>query len=182
MKRALCAALLLFACCSAFAQVDSLAVQRAANAVPVLRSMMKDPDSFVLERVFKSGSGPELYSICYMFRAHNSYGGYGDIGIVIQAWGELPEMNKKLKRMYKDRVIGKLVMDEKDAMGGPPMCLRILQTPHHVDITAEVKAALAPPPAPAPPAESAEDKAKHAQQYADCLKLAVDNPKVVCKQ
>ncbi|MGA7080129.1 MAG: hypothetical protein WBQ43_02670 [Terriglobales bacterium] len=31
-------------------------------------------------------------------------------------------------------------------------------------------------------AATAADKAKAAQQYADCLKLAVDNPKIVCKQ
>ena len=36
--------------------------------------------------------------------------------------------------------------------------------------------------APEPAIESPVDQAKHAQQYADCLKLAVDNPSMVCKQ
>ncbi len=34
----------------------------------------------------------------------------------------------------------------------------------------------------APTAATAADKAKQAQKYADCLKLAVDNPTIVCKQ
>ena len=33
-----------------------------------------------------------------------------------------------------------------------------------------------------PAVERPADKPKHAQQYADCLKLAVDNPSMVCKQ
>jgi len=41
-----------------------------------------------------------------------------------------------------------------------------------------------PPVAPAqePPPPSLEDQAKQAQQYADCLKIAVNNPSIVCKQ
>jgi hypothetical protein len=30
--------------------------------------------------------------------------------------------------------------------------------------------------------ESPADKAKQAQQYADCLKLALDNPQIICSQ
>lgn len=37
------------------------------------------------------------------------------------------------------------------------------------------------PTAP-PPAVTPAEQAKQAQAYADCLKLAVDNPKIVCKQ
>lgn len=41
-----------------------------------------------------------------------------------------------------------------------------------------------PPAAPAqePPPPSLEDQAKQAQQYADCLKIAVNNPSIACKQ
>jgi len=42
------------------------------------------------------------------------------------------------------------------------------------------QAPVAPAQQPAPP--SLEDQAKHAQQYADCLKIAVNNPSIVCKQ
>ena len=43
-----------------------------------------------------------------------------------------------------------------------------------------VQAAQAEPPAE-PPAISLAEQAKQAQQYADCLKVAVDNPSVTCK-
>lgn len=171
MKRASCIALLLVVCCSAFAQVDLVAVQRAVNAVPVLRSMMKDPDSFVLEGVYIE-AGPKAlpghYEICYAFRAHNSYGGYSGMGVASQNWGEC----KRCSKNYKE---GTLEILEGATHNWTPCQAKF----SHVDITAEVKAALA---TPAPPTESAEDKAKHAQEYADCLKLAVDNPKVLCKQ
>jgi hypothetical protein len=36
--------------------------------------------------------------------------------------------------------------------------------------------------APAPPTQTPEDAAQKAQQYADCLKAAVNNPSIVCKQ
>jgi hypothetical protein len=54
------------------------------------------------------------------------------------------------------------------------------------DVEAQVctpQAAPAPEPTPAPEAApSPAEQAKQAQAYADCLKLAVDNPKIVCKQ
>jgi hypothetical protein len=48
-----------------------------------------------------------------------------------------------------------------------------------LDITARVKSALA---APAPVTTTPAEQVKRAQAYADCLKLAVDNPAIVCKQ
>jgi hypothetical protein len=152
---------------SALAQVDAATVERAANAVPTLHSMMKDPDSFVLERVLVAEPNkkhPEKpRDLCFFFRAHNSMGGYGDTG---RAW-----MNSK----------GKLSVF--DPSGGEQLAAGIICNPkHQTDITADVKTALAPPAPPARPEESAEDKAKHAQQYADCLKVAVSNPSIVCKQ
>ena len=48
------------------------------------------------------------------------------------------------------------------------------------DITAEVKAALNPP-VPTPATLTPAEEAEQAQQRADCLKLAVNNPKIVCK-
>jgi len=54
------------------------------------------------------------------------------------------------------------------------------------DVEAQVctpQAASVPEPTPAPEAApSPTEQAKQAQAYADCLKLAVDNPKIVCKQ
>lgn len=57
-------------------------VQRAANAVPALRNMMRDPDSFVLERVFqlvvvKQGNPEKSHNdVCYYYRSRNGFGGY----------------------------------------------------------------------------------------------------------
>jgi hypothetical protein len=39
----------------------------------------------------------------------------------------------------------------------------------------------APAPETGPPTLTPADQAKKAQQYADCLKAAVDNPSIVCK-
>ncbi|MGD0793308.1 MAG: hypothetical protein ABR920_16185 [Terriglobales bacterium] len=161
---------------SAFAQAaDPIAVQRAVTAVPVLRSMMKDPDSFQLESVYQTKGRNKnqrndfflgQFDVCFVYRAHNSYGAYSGSEVALQIWSA--------KKMEKN---GRIIIFDRGEHLGTCAADNIA-----VDITAEVKAALAPPPAPAPPADSAEDKAKHAQQYADCLKLAVDNPKVVCKQ
>jgi hypothetical protein len=52
-------------------------------------------------------------------------------------------------------------------------------TPSTLDLLAP---ASAPEPAPDPAVERPADKSEHAQQYADCLTLAVDNPSMVCKQ
>ena len=38
-----------------------------------------------------------------------------------------------------------------------------------------------PAPEAAPQTQSPAEQAKQAQQYADCLKAAVDNPSIVCK-
>ena len=66
---------------SGFAQVDQQTAHRAAEGAVRLRSMMKDPDSFVLESVYllkadKKGSS----EICYYYNAKNSYGGYTNGG------------------------------------------------------------------------------------------------------
>lgn len=49
------------------------------------------------------------------------------------------------------------------------------------NITAEVKAALAPPTPSPVIQQSPAEQAEQAQQRADCLKLAVKNPSIVCK-
>lgn len=38
------------------------------------------------------------------------------------------------------------------------------------------------PPAPTTPAVTAAEQARAAQAYADCLKLAINNPKIACNQ
>lgn len=82
---------------SAYAGTEKTTIQRVSAAVPELRSMMKDPDSFVLESVFTT-STPVIVcetkwcrhkehvlvpSVCLTVRAHNSYGGYGDSGMAV---------------------------------------------------------------------------------------------------
>jgi hypothetical protein len=51
-------------------------VQRAASAVPELREMMRDPDSFVLTNVYQLVVVGGHNDVCYYFRSHNAMGGY----------------------------------------------------------------------------------------------------------
>jgi hypothetical protein len=148
-------------------------VKRAAGAVPVLRSMMKDPESFVLEAVYlrestnkysqkHNNDAPEF---CYFFRSHNSMGGYGDTGEAL-----LDE---------KDHLS---ILDANDPNQSKVYIAMMTCTPNRrlADITAGVKTALNPP-VPTPPTLTPEEQAEQAQQRADCLKLAVKNPSIVCK-
>lgn len=140
-------------------------IQRAAKGIPILRSAMKDPDSFVLEGVHLKAPNKEgISDVCYSYRAHNSYGGYSGTGTarlnskgIVDAFGSST--------------------DDDFAQAMNSCSLRVQSIT--LDITAEVKAALA---SPAPPAVTPAESARQAQAYADCLKLAVDNPKIVCKQ
>ena len=149
-------------------------VKRAADAVPVLRSMMKDPDSFVLEAVYMREStnkysqkhNNDAPEFCYFFRSHNSMGGYGNTGEAL--------LNEKGKiEILADNE----PTDTSGVYYGMMTC-----TPKRrlADITAEVKTALNQP-APTPPTLTPEEQAEQAQQRADCLKLAVKNPSIVCK-
>jgi hypothetical protein len=149
-------------------------VKRAAGAVPVLRSMMKDPDSFVLEAVYlrestnkysqkHNNDAPEF---CYFFRSHNSMGGYGNTGEAL--------LNEKGQI---EILVDNEPTDHSGVYYGMMTC-----TPKRrlAEITAEVKAALNPP-VPTASTLTPEQQAEQAQQRADCLKLAVKNPSVVCK-
>ncbi|MGA7447852.1 MAG: hypothetical protein WBQ43_02780 [Terriglobales bacterium] len=140
-------------------------VQRAVSGVPKLRAAMKDPDSFVLESVhLKAPNKQGISDICYSYRAHNSYGGYSGTGTA------------RLNSKGIVDAFGSSTDDEiAQAMNS---CSQLVQS-MTLDITAQVKSALAPT---APVADSPAEQAKQAQAYADCLKLAVDNPKIVCKQ
>jgi hypothetical protein len=148
-------------------------VRRAAGAVPTLRSMMRDPDSFVLEAVYLRESSNKLSQkhnndapeFCYFFRSHNAMGGYGDTGEAqMDENGEL--------RIY----------DATDPEQSKVYIAMMTCTPKRrlADITTEVKAALNPP-VPTPATLTPAEEAEQAQQRADCLKLAVNNPKIVCK-
>jgi len=155
-------------------EVTPEVVKRAAGAVPVLRSMMKDPDSFVLEAVYlreptnkysqkHNNDAPEF---CYFFRSHNSMGGYGNTGEAL--------LNEKGQ---VEILVDNEPTDRSGVYYGMMTC-----TPKRrlADLTAQVKAALNPP-APAPSALTPEQQAEQAQQRADCLKLAIKNPSIVCK-
>ena len=149
-------------------------VKRAADGVVVLRSLMKDPDSFVLESVYlrestnkfsqKHNSDPPEF--CYFYRSHNSMGGYGNTGEAL--------LNEKGK-------IEILVDDKPTDHSGIYYGMMTCSPKRRLaDITAEVKTALNPP-APPPPTLTPEEQAEQAQQRADCLKLALKNPSIVCK-
>lgn len=155
-------------------EVTPEVVKRAADAVPVLRSMMKDPDSFVLEAVYLREStnkysqrhNSDAPEFCYFFRSHNSMGGYGNTGEAL--------LNEKGQ---VELLVDNGPTDHSGVYYGMMTC-----TPKRrlADITAEVKTAL-DPPAPTPPTLTPEQQAEQAQQRADCLKLAVKNPSIVCK-
>jgi hypothetical protein len=156
--------------------------------------MMRDPDSFVFESVFTT-STPVIVcetwtcrhktkvpvtSICLSFRSHNAYGGYGDSGIaVLRESGVLNVLETDSNPLHTDVFHdygAKISLTTKGEPREPCQAKNLT-----ADITAEVKAALNPP-ASTPVSQTPADQAKQAQQYADCLKLAVDNPNIVCKQ
>lgn len=159
---------------TAHQEVTLEVVKRAADAVAVLRSLMKDPDSFVLEAVYlrestnkfsqKHNSDPPEF--CYFYRSHNSMGGYGNTGEAL--------LNEKGKI--------EILVDDKPTDHSGIYYGMMTCTPKRrlADITAEVKTALNPP-APAAPKLTPEEQAEQAQQRADCLKLAVKNPSISCK-
>src|ERR1700751_3422657 len=79
------ASLLLLIAAAASAQngadVDPAVIQRAGDGAVQLRSMMKDPKSFVLEQVYQLKPDKKgRYEICYFYNARNSFGGYGNNG------------------------------------------------------------------------------------------------------
>jgi hypothetical protein len=142
-------------------------VQQAAAVIPAIRNRMRDPDSFIFEEASIVNRGKIVENtICLFYRSKNGYGGYNRESAQIQL-ADIYDIKGKL-RLASGTVI--------QTPNGDLVGCGVGRFDGVTDITAEVKAALAPP------AESAEDKAKRAQQYADCLKLLVDNPKVVCKQ
>ncbi len=66
---------------SASAQSDAATVQRATDGVIHLHSMMKDPNSFVLESAYLLKADKHgISEVCYLFNSHNSFGGYGETG------------------------------------------------------------------------------------------------------
>jgi hypothetical protein len=149
-------------------------VKRATDGVPVLRSLMKDPDSFVLESVYLRESTNKLSQkhnndapeFCYFFRSHNSMGGYGNTGEAL--------LNEKGQI---EILVDNEPTDRSGIYFGMMTCTPARRL---ADITVEVKAALNPP-APSQTALTPEEQAEKAQQRADCLKLAVNNPSIVCK-
>ena len=120
-------------------EVTPEVVKRAANAVPVLRSMMKDPDSFVLEAVYlreptnkySQQHNNDAAEFCYFFRSHNSMGGYGNTGEAL--------LNEKRQIEF---LVDNEPTDRSGIYYGMMTC-----TPKRrlADITAEVRTALNPP-------------------------------------
>ncbi len=134
-------------------------VKRAAAAVPVLLYLRESANKYGQKH---NNDDPEF---CYCFRSHNAMGGYGDTGEA-----QLDEKGHLQIFDANDREQSKVYI----AMMTCTLKRRL------ADITAEVKTALNPPPPP-PSALTPEEQAKRAQQYADCLKVAVNNPSIVCK-
>ena len=144
-------------------------VQRAVSGVPVLRSAMKDPDSFVLEGVWLRPPNKQgISDVCYSYRARNSYGGYAGTGTA---------------RLNSQGVIDSFGSSADDEMVQVLMACSSFDHPRSLNVTAQVNAILHPvAPAPVtPPTLTPAEQAKQAQQHADCLKAAVDNPSIVCK-
>jgi hypothetical protein len=141
----------------------NLSVTRAVAGISALRSAMLDPDSFVLENVtVKAPNKQGVIDVCYTFRSHNRMGGYASSGTA---------------RLNSKDIIDMIVNEDMaNSLFNP--CFLDLQA-HTLSIFTQVKAVLN---APSPTAQTPEEQAKQAQQYADCLKVAVNNPSIVCKQ
>jgi len=138
---------------------------RAVDGVSLLKPKLKDPDSLQIANVFLRDSKNQggVVEICYLFRAHNSFGGYG---------GELGEAI-----LRNDGV--EIVEDAGRPTGRVTNIIDPCRpNARTADITKDVLAALSAPPLVAQ--GTPVQQAKRAQQYADCLKVAVDNPSVVC--
>lgn len=171
----------------AWAQTGGSPAQQAAAAVPHLKEKMKDPDSFVLEHVY-TASIPTIKcdsnwcrhkehvivaALCFIYRSRNSYGGYGFSGGAV-----LPlEIVDAHLSQWKDK---SLHLYEQDNRGefhsffGDELVKGCQPKYATGEVTEEVNSYMHPKP-PMP-----EARANAAQQYADCLKLAVDNPRVSC--
>ena len=196
MKRVLVALFVLLASIVTLAQDKSTqetTVKRASDAVSRLHDEMRDPDSFVLEGVFitatpvtvcetkwcKHKTKVPVASICYSFRSHNAYGGYGDGGLAVLKENNTLAILDKCEQSWGHPAgycdsSAKIHLTE---LSEPELPCQSKNTT--ADITAEVKAALAPPAStPVSPA----DAAAKAQQYADCMKVAVNNPSIVSKE
>jgi len=125
------------ACWGATVPYDAAVVQRAADGAVTLRGMMKDPDSFVLEGVFLMRPNKHgISDVCYFYRSHNSYGGYGGTG--------------EARLNSKDRVE---VIEKSDTAGGS--IIDAINDPCKAsrearDITIPVKTILSAPPSTTP--------------------------------
>jgi hypothetical protein len=109
-------------------------VPRAARAIPAIRSLMKDPASFVLEGVYLKAPNKEgISDVCFAFRSHNSYGGYSGSGTA---------------RLNSKDIVDNVYDSDMAASVFNP-CLLTSES-NWVNITAEVTAALTQPPAAKP--------------------------------
>jgi hypothetical protein len=138
--------------------------RHAVSALPALQASMKDPDSFVLETVYVTAPKSGGHAFCYVYRSRNSYGGYSGTSVA---------------RLNSHDILDSFAKASDISLFN--FCTQDTWS-HQLNITEYVNAVLHPPAPEVPPPASPEDAAKKAQQYADCLKLAVDNPKIVCKQ
>jgi hypothetical protein len=139
----------------AFAQADSTTViQRAAAAVPTLRSMMNDPDSFVLIAVHtainkgvkcdgsfcKHKTPNYVTNLCFTFRSHNPMGGYGQPNVAVLITENEDHMLKGQSGQLL--VIGTLEEAETNSgLSLPEWQKTCRSSKFDKDVTAEVKAA-----------------------------------------
>ncbi|MGO9084140.1 MAG: hypothetical protein ACLQBK_02855 [Candidatus Sulfotelmatobacter sp.] len=164
---------------SALTQADSTVIQRAAVTVTRIHDKMLDPDSFVLDGVYTAAGNDikcegfgcrhkiktPVTVLCFAFRSHNRMGGYSEGRAYLY-----PHAKGDDFRIFSEVSNGEF-QGYDEGWGAPCGAKQIT-----AEITTEVRAALAPP------AVSSAEQAKRAQRYADCLKLAVDNPNIVCEQ
>lgn len=172
---------------SALGQTASSSVQQAAAAVPQLKEKLRDPDSFVLEHVYTASiptikcdskwcrhkEHVKVDALCFIYRSRNGYGGYAFSGGAVLS---LTTIDAPLSD-WKDKTLHFYEPDERGefhSVMGDEVVKACQPKFASGEITDDVKSALASKPV------TPADKAKAAQQYADCLKLAVENPKITC--
>jgi hypothetical protein len=77
------------------------AIAQAIRGVDKLRGMMRDPDSFVIERVFTWAKKPGQDRTCYQYRSRNGYGGMSrEIGYYTEHDGKAHVEANAATRMF----------------------------------------------------------------------------------
>jgi hypothetical protein len=149
-----------------------------------LRAAMKDPDSFIVETVYYHFNNPinaRETALASRWCGGHSFTEKGTAECIDRKNAETAKVANTVNLCIEYRA--------KNSYGGYGKDAAIaISNVRYVNTPLQISCGQATqgywtlvPPAPAPASATPADLAKQAQAYADCLKVAVDNPTVVCK-